>query len=96
MKFDINLREDFVEHFIEKIYLQLDTIKRVNFIDNFIIKLDKNNIDFRDISKVVLKIISSYHSEYKLKQLHATLANEYFKDVKLLVDDYLHKYQLIR
>jgi predicted transcriptional regulator of viral defense system len=62
MKFDINLREDFVEHFIEKIYLNLDKSIRTKFLDNFILKIDKKDIDFSDMSKVVLKIISNYAS----------------------------------
>jgi|GEM_PF-1634575 len=46
MKFNINIKEDFVEHFIEKIYLQLPETKRDLFLDNFILKIDKNNLDF--------------------------------------------------
>lgn len=96
MTFDINLREDFVEHFIEKIYLQLDASKRVNFLDNFILRLDKKTIDFSDISKVILKIIGNYSSGYKFNEIENTINNEYFNDIKLLVDDYIERYEVIR
>jgi hypothetical protein len=55
----INLREDFVEHFIEKVYFSLPEVKKDQFLDNFILKLNKTT-DFSDLSKVVLKVIHSY------------------------------------
>lgn len=96
MKFDINLREDFIEHFIEKIYLQLDEWKKVTFLDNFILRLDKKTIDFSDIAKVILKVIGNYSSGYKFDEIQNTLNNEFFKDIKLLVDDYIERYPTIR
>lgn len=96
MKFDINLREDFVEHFIEKIYLQLDAVKRVAFLDNFILRLDKKTIDFTDIAKVILKVIGNYSSWYKFEEVKNTLENEFFKDVKALIDDAISKYTISR
>lgn len=96
MKFDINLREDFIEHFIEKIYLQLDEWKKVTFLDHFILRLDKKTIDFSDIAKVILKVIGNYSSGYKFDEIQNTLNNEFFKDIKLLVDDYIERYPTIR
>lgn len=96
MSFDINLREDFVEHFIEKIYLQLDENLKVTFLDNFILKIDKNNLDFWDVSKVMSKIISSYVQEDKYKEVSKMVNSEYYKDIKLCVDDLISKYQTIR
>ena len=69
MSFDINLREDFIEHFIEKIYLQLAEEKRDIFLDNFILKIDKNTSDFSDVSKIISKIISSYTSNDKYNEV---------------------------
>lgn len=65
MVFDINLREDFIEHFIEKIYLQLPPEKKDVFLDYFILRLDMYTSDFSDTSKVISKIISSYTSDDK-------------------------------
>lgn len=96
MSFDINLREDFVEHFIEKIYLQLDNTNRVSFLDHFILRLDKKTIDFSDIAKVILKVIGNYSSGYKFEEVKNTLENEYFRDIKALVDDAISKYTISR
>ncbi|MDD5769859.1 MAG: hypothetical protein PHE25_02735 [Candidatus Gracilibacteria bacterium] len=96
MVFDVNLREDFIEHFIEKIYLKLDKVKRVKFLDNFILKIDKKDLDFGDVSKIILKVISSFINGYKFIELNNTLNNKFFKDVKLLIDDNINNYELIR
>jgi hypothetical protein len=48
------------------------------------------------MSKVVLKIISNYASPDKFDEVQHTLENEYFKDIKLLIDDYIVKYPTIR
>lgn len=96
MSFDINLREDFIEHFIEKIYLQLSEEKRDIFLDNFILKIDKNTSDFSDVSKIISKIISSYTSNDKYNEVLSIVWMEYFQDVKLCVDDLILKYGTIR
>lgn len=96
MKFDINLREDFIEHFIEKIYLQLPEEKRDVFIDNFILKIDKNNSDFSDISKIISKIIHSYTPNDKYNEILEIVSIEYFHDVKICVDDLIAKYGSMR
>ncbi len=96
MIFDINLREDFIEHFIEKIYLQLDETKKSMFLDNFILKIDKTNLDFNDVSKVILKIFSSYTSDDSFNEIKNTISWKYFSDIKLCVDDFIEKYISIR
>lgn len=96
MKFDINLREDFVEHFIEKIYLQLPENKRDLFLDNFILKIDKKYLEFWDISQVLLKVLASYSNWDKAIQINKTLSNEYFKDIKEIIDIYIDDYETIR
>ena len=96
MQFSINLREDFIEHFLEKIYINLDKNKRVIFLDNFIVKINKNNVNFNDLSKIVSKIISNYTTWYKFTEIKNTIDSEYFSDVKLLIDDYIKKYNIIR
>jgi len=96
MTFKINLREDFVEHFIEKIYLQLPETKRDVFLDNFILKINRDNLDFSDISTILLKVISSYLNWSKKIQVEKTLATPYFKDVKDIVKIYIDDYKTIR
>lgn len=96
MKFDINLREDFIEHFIEKIYLQLPEWERDIFLDNFILKIDKNNSDFSDISKIISKIIHSYTPNDKYNEILEIVSIEYFHDVKICVDDLIAKYGSMR
>ncbi len=96
MKFDINLREDFIEHFIEKIYLQLPEGKRENFLDNFILKIDKNACDFSDISKIISKVIHSYTPNDKYNEVLEIVSMEYFHDVKVCIDDLIAKYGSIR
>lgn len=93
---DINLREDFVEHFIEKIYLNLDFTKKQLFLDNFILRLDKSKIDFSDAAKILQKVINSYVPSDKIDQLNKTLENEYYTDVKITVDWLLQNYLAIR
>ena len=93
---DINLREDFVEHFIEKIYLNLDFTKKQLFLDNFILRLDKSKIDFSDAAKILQKVINSYVTIDKIDQLNKTLENEYYTDVKITVDWLLQNYLAIR
>lgn len=93
---DINLREDFVEHFIEKIYLNLDFTKKQLFLDNFILRLDKSKIDFSDAAKILQKVINSYVPSDKIEQLNKTLENEYYTDVKITVDWLLQNYLAIR
>ncbi len=96
MTFDINLREDFIEHFIEKIYLQLPVDKKDLFLDYFILRLDMYTSDFSDISKVISKIISSYTSDDKYATVSEIVTMSYFKDVKLCVDDLITRYGSIR
>jgi len=96
MKFNINIKEDFVEHFIEKIYLQLPETKRDLFLDNFILKIDKNNLDFWDVSKVLTKVIYSYGSLSKRNQLQEIISNEYFKEIKDMIDIYVKDYKTLR
>lgn len=96
MIFDISLREDFVEHFIEKIYINLSPEKRDLFLDNFILKIDKNSYDFSDISKVLLKVISSYVSWYKKLQMNRVISSSCFTDTKKIVDTFLDDYHSIR
>lgn len=96
MTFDINLREDFIEHFIEKIYLQLPLDKKDLFLDYFILRLDLYTSDFSDTSKVISKIISSYTSDDKYWLVSEIVTMSYFHDVKLCVDDLIGRYGSIR
>lgn len=96
MSFDINLREDFIEHFIEKIYLQLDETEKSIFLDHFVLKIDKTHLDFNDVSKVMLKIFSSYISDESFSEIDKTLCGEYFSGAKLCVDDLIARYVSIR
>lgn len=96
MKFNINLREDFVEHFIEKIYLQLPETKRDLFLDNFILEIDKNNLDFWDVSKVLSKVITSYWTMSERTKFQKIISNEYFKDIKNIIDIYIRDYKNLR
>lgn len=96
MTFDINLREDFIEHFIEKIYLQLPLDKKDLFLDYFILRLDMYTSDFSDTSKVISKIISSYTSDDKYWLVSEIVTMSYFHDVKLCVDDLIGRYGSIR
>ena len=96
MVFDINLREDFIEHFIEKIYLQLPQDKKDLFLDYFILRLDLYTSDFSDISKIISKIISSYTSDDKYWLVSEIVTMSYFHDVKLCVDDLIGRYGSIR
>lgn len=91
LKFDnLNLREDLVEHFIEKIYLQLWEKQRDLFLDNFILK--NENSDFNDNLKVVLKIINSYTWDDKFSDILNIVDNKHFKDIKLLIDELINNY----
>jgi hypothetical protein len=92
----INLREEFVEHFIEKVYYNLPIWKREIFLDNFILKINKSTIDFSDLTKIVLKIINSYPFWEKREILEKTVSTEYFTPVKLLIDDLIKNYLSIR
>ncbi len=90
--YDINLREDFIEHFIEKTYLTLSKEKKDKFLDNFILKIDKNKIDFGDISKVLLKVVSCYTSWYKKTQMEKVVYSLGYSDIKEVIDTYLDEY----
>ena len=92
IEFSINLREEFVEHFLEKIYLSLDENIRDLFLDNFILKIDVDNIVFSDISLVLMKVISSYNSWSKKYFLEKTLKWEYFLKTKESLDQLIWKY----
>lgn len=96
MMFTINLRFDFIEHFIEKIALSLDSETSTRFLDFFVLKIDKRNVDFSAFSKILLKIISSYATNGKAKTMHATLATPFFAKRKKVVDEFLNNYHTIR
>lgn len=95
MSFWINLREDFDEHFIEKIYLNLPDNKRNLFLDNFILKFDKNNVSYDDMSKVLMKVVRWYTSIYKRDHLTKVVNSEYFSDIKISLDNLLKNYPAI-
>lgn len=92
MDFSINLKEEFVEHFLEKIYLNLDENYRDLFLDNFILKINIQNVVFSDMSLVLSKVISSYNSWTRKYFLDKTLKWEYFSKDKKLVDELIDKY----
>lgn len=96
MKFDINLREDFVEHFIEKIYLQLELKKAEIFLDHFVIKFTKLNCTFTQISQVISKIIASYSSDDKYIHILDTVEFACFEKVKHHIDYLILNYEGLR
>lgn len=98
MFFDINLREDFVEHFIEKVYLNLyntNKAKAIKFLDNFILKISKN-INFTEVAQIFLKIVKLYHSSFNKKYIIDFVESNSNKDIKFVVDEYIINYNDIR
>lgn len=89
----INLKENFVEHFIEKVYLKLDAQKRDLFLDHFILKINKENINFSDMSKILMKVVSLYNFWSKQTDAMETLSWEYYSPVKKIIDNLIEKYQ---
>ncbi len=96
MEFSIHLREDFVEHFIEKMYLSLPEKKANIFLDHFILKINKKQLDFQAVTRILQKVISNYATNGKAKNMYKTVEMQYFHNVKTLIDDLIGNYHSIR
>lgn len=92
LTFDITLKQEQVEHFIEKIYFQLDESKKKRFIDIFSIRIDKDKIDYEKWVKILQKVIDSYVTPDKIDRLNKTINNPEYSQIKTEVDDLILNY----
>lgn len=90
--FTITLKQDFLEHFLEKIYLSLNDYDKKRFLDIFVLKIDTNNSDYDKVVKILQKVINNYVSNDKLYIFDKTINNLNYIETKKNIDVLINSY----
>lgn len=92
MDFTIDLREDRIEYFLEKIYLQLSGDKQSRFMDYFKLSLETRKIDFHDIARVISRVIDISISDKELQEITYMISQWEVSQIKIYIDDLIQNF----
>ncbi len=97
MIFSISLDENFIEHFLEKVYVWLEEEKKKDFLSIFSFRIIYGDIWFNDAVKIVWKFFDSYEENTRKKNsFYAIVKKAQFKDVKSKLDIKIKNYNTNR
>lgn len=94
IQLEISMDENFIEHFLEKIYLSIGISERRIFLEYFSLNLYGNKQDFNEIVKIIFKIISSYQYNGKREKMLEYVEKEEFEVIKIRLDNLIENYGL--
>lgn len=96
LSFDIYLNENQIEHFLERIYLQVDKTKKKYMLETFKLIVFKDKISFSNSVKIIWRLINSYSYSDDYIEVLSYINREENESIKMRLDNLVDNYHFYK